>query len=335
MMPRPIEEQVVVLTGASSGIGRQSAIALGERGATVVLAARNVTALRETAREVEAAGGTALAAVTDVAEWSQVERLAADAVERFGRIDTWVNAAAISAYATVEQLDVEEFERIMQVNFMGYVYGVKAVLPHMVRQGEGGIINVGSVLSRRSVPLQAAYCASKHAIKGFNEALRTELRHEHPGISVTLVLPSSINTPLFHNARSKMGVLPQPIPPVYEPETVALAIAHAAEHPRAEIVVGGAGKFMTALQSLSPALVDRLMVRNGSYFKQQRADRPDDGLDNFDAPLDGPGSAHGDFAGETHPASPYTRLMELHPERKLLLGGAVAAGAVMLWRAVR
>src|SRR6478735_4993432 len=202
-MPIPLSDQVVVITGASSGIGRETALEFGRRGASVVIAARNEPALTEVAREIERHGGNALPAPTDVSDWTQVERLAGTAVARFGRIDTWVNNAAISAYATVEEMEIEEIERIMRVNLLGQIYGMKAALPHLKRQHAGTIINVASALAERSVPLQATYCATKHGIKGFTEALRLELKNEQSGIAVVLVLPSSINTPLFEHARSK------------------------------------------------------------------------------------------------------------------------------------
>lgn len=164
---------------------------------------------------------------------------------------------------------------------------MKVALPHLVRQNGGTIINVASALAKRSVPLQSAYCAAKHGIKGFTESLRMELQHEHPDIHVTLILPSSINTPLFHHARSKIGVLPKPMPPIYEPQAVAESILFAAEHPRREIVVGGAGKMLEIGEALSPSLLDWYMVRNGKMFKQQRTKQPDDGQDNLFAPMPG------------------------------------------------
>ena len=331
-MARPINEQVVVITGASSGIGRETALRFGERGAAVVLAARNEIALREVAAEVERLGGRAHVAVTDVAEWPQVERLAGEAVARFGRLDTWVNNAAISAYATVEQLTVEEIERIIQVDLMGQIYGMKAALPHLKRQGQGTLINVASALAERSVPLQAAYCAAKHGVKGFTEALRLELARERSGVQVTLVLPSSINTPLFTHARSMMGTKPQPIPPIYEPRVVAETILFAAEHPRRDLVAGGAGKALVLARRLSPALLDWYMLRGDSGVRQQQSGRPDDGRDNFDAPLGGPGSTTGDFGDRSRSTSPYTRLVELYPGRQRALVAALLVGALTLAR---
>jgi short-subunit dehydrogenase len=332
-MPRALHDQVVVITGASSGIGRATALLFGRHGATVVLAARNETALNEVVAEVEAARGRASAVVTDVAEFSEVERLAQAAVQRFGRIDTWINNAGVGTFGSVEQSSVEELERVIQVNLLSQVYGVKAVLPYMITARRGGIINVGSVLSKRSVPLLASYCASKHGVKGFSEALRVELQVEHPGISVTLILPSAVNTPFFEHARSKLGVLPKPIPPVYKPDAVAEAIVFAAEHPRPEITVGG-GKLFEIGESISPRLLDRYLSIGRRGYQQQRSDRPDDGVDNLDAPLPGLGSAEGDFSADAKPYSLYTRHLEQYPYRKVLAGGAVAGSALLLLRRV-
>ena len=337
-MPRRLSDQVVVITGASSGIGRETALELGKRGASVVLAARNEVALQAVAREVERQGGKAQVVVTDVADSDQVNRLAHSAVDRFGRIDTWVNNAGISTYGTVEQMTVEEIDRVIRVNLMGVIHGVKAVLPHLKRQGHGTIINVASALGERSVPLQAAYCASKHGVKGFTEALRLELDHERSGISVTLVLPSSINTPLFSHARSRMGVKPRPIPPIYEPRVVAEAILFAAEHPRRDIVVGGGGKLLTVMERVSPSLVDWYMLQGGRMFKQQQTSQPDEGRDNLILPSNGTGSESGsttgEFGQESHAASPLTRYLELHPNRKRVLFGAALVGAAALVRRV-
>src|SRR5688572_25156989 len=199
-MARAISEQVVVITGASSGIGRETALLFGRQGASVVLAARNEEALREVAQQIESEGGRAHVLPTDVAEWTQVERLAKGAVKTFGRIDTWVNDAGVAEYATVEQMTIEEIDRIIKVNLMGEIYGMKAALPHLKSQEQGTIINVSSVLGVRSVPLQAAYCAAKHGVNAFGEALRMEMEHEGSSVTVTTILPSSINTPFFEHA---------------------------------------------------------------------------------------------------------------------------------------
>ena len=332
-MPRPIREQVVVITGASSGIGRETALAFGRAGAAVVLAARNEVALQETAKEVERLGGRALVVPTDVAEWPQVERLAQEAANRFGRVDTWVDDAAVSIYATVEQCTVEEIERLIQVNLLGQIYGMKAALPYLREQG-GTIINVASALAERSVPLQAAYCASKHGIRAFSEALRLEQDREQDGVRVTVIEPSSMNTPLFSHARSRMGVRPQPIPPVYEPRTVAEAILFAAENPQRNVVVGGAGKAMTLAQRISPSLLDWYQLRGDRAFKNQKTTEPDAGQDNLFTPTPGPGATTGTFGRQSRSASIYTRLLGLHPERERTALSAGLLGVVALVRRV-
>jgi short-subunit dehydrogenase len=331
-MPRSLNQQTVVLTGASSGIGRATAVELGRRGATVVLAARSEEGLRNTAREVEAVGGQAEVIPTDVAEWPQVQKLAEDAATRFGRIDTWINNAAVSEYATVEDTTIEEIDRILQVDLHGAIYGMKAVLPVLRRQGEGTIVNVASVLGKMSVPLQAAYCASKHGIIGFADALRLELKRSSDSIHVCTILPSSINTPFFSHARARLGGLkPQPLPPAYEPEAVAEAIAFVCEHPRREVVVGGAGKLFEIAQRLNPALVDWMMLAGDSGAKQQISDRPDDGRDNLRVPTGGPEPAHGEWHKLDIGGSPYTRIFELHPAAKAAaVAGVAACGAGLL-----
>ena len=329
-MQRKVSEQVVVITGASSGIGRETALQFGERGASVVLAARNEQALQEAVSEIERLGGKAYVVVTDVSDWHQVEQLARETVERFDRIDTWVNNAAISMYATVEQTTIEEIDRMIQVILLGQIYGMKAALPIMKRQNSGTIINVASALAKRSVPLQSAYCAAKHGIKGFTESLRLELEQERSGIQVTLIMPSSMNTPLFNHARSKMDVKPQPIPPIYEPRVVAEAILFAAEHPRREMVVGGAGKFLTVMERISPRLLDKYMLQGDRAFKQQKTDQPANNRDNLFEPMEETGSTTGDFGQHSKSVSLYTRHLERYPNRKRLLVAATLIGAGLL-----
>jgi short-subunit dehydrogenase len=329
-----LTDQVVVITGASSGIGRETAVEFGRRGSSVVLAARNQEALEEVAREVERVGGRAEAVPTDVAEWPQVERLAARAQERFGRIDTWINNAAVSEYATVEQMTVDEIDRILRVNLLGQIYGVKAVLPHMIERGSGTIINVGSALSERAIPLQSVYCASKHGLLGFTEALRLELARDHPGITVTLVMPSSINTPLFRFARSKMGQKPMPVPPIYEPSVVAEALVFAAENPRRDITVGGSGKLMTLMDRISPKLVDWYMLQGDRLIKQQQTGEPDAPEDNLFTPVAGKGSSTGDFGDQSKSSSLYTRYLDQYPDRLRVLFAAGLVGLLALIRRI-
>ncbi|WP_338762616.1 SDR family oxidoreductase [Massilia sp. METH4] len=329
---KPIEEQVVVITGASSGIGRAVALGFARRRASLVLAARNEAALDEVVREVERLGGRALAVRTDVSEWQQVKRLADAAEARFGRIDTWINNAGINEHATVADMTIEEIERIIQVDLMGYIYGMKAALEPMRRRRQGAIINVASIVSLRAAPLHAPYVASKHGIAGFTEALRMELVHEKMPIRLTMVMPSFIDTPLFLNSRSRLGVQPRPVPPVYSPETVVESVLFAAEHPRRDIIVGGQGALVALLQRISPALLDRLMVAGGLMFRTQKTDKPDNGYDNLYQPTPGTGSVTGAWTDESLSYSWYTRHIEHYPHRKLLLLGALGAAACLALR---
>ena len=329
---RPLDEQVVVITGASSGIGRETAELLASRGAAVVVAARNETALDALVAGIEAQGGRAERVVADVADPDQVELIGERALARFGRVDSWVNNAAVSIYATVEQLEPAEMRRLIEVNLLGVMYGSRVALRLMKPHRAGAIINVGSALSDRAVPLQSAYSAAKHGIAGFSEALRLELERDGSGISVVLIQPSSINTPFFTWARSKVGAQPKPIPPVYEPSVVARAIAHAAEHGGRDIVVGGAGKLLTLGQWLSPSLVDRYLLQGDRGTATQTAEAPDDGVDNLFEPSTGTGRSRGDFGDGAKPNSLYTRVFELHPNVKRALTGAGLVGTLLVVR---
>lgn len=261
-MPKPLSEQVVVIVGASSGMGLLAAQEAARRGARVVLAARNARDLERAAAEIRREGGDALAVPTDVTDYGQVEALARRAVEAWGRIDTWVSAAAVSAYAPFREQPLEDFRAIMEINFMGQVHCARAALPHLERSA-GALVCVGSTLSDRGVPLQGAYCASKHALKGWLDSLRVELLKEGSPVRVTLVRPSSINTPLFNKAKTQMGVMPQPIPPVYEPELAAAVILRAAQGNERDAFVGGAGKALSVAERISPRLVDLQQLWQG------------------------------------------------------------------------
>ena len=333
--PRPLAGHVAVITGASSGIGRETALEFGRRGAHVVAAARNETALQTLAAEIHRLGGEALAVVTDVSDFAQVSALALRAAERFGRIDTWVNNAAVSTYGTVAQMDDAELHRVVEVNLMGQIYGMKAALPFLGESG-GTIINVSSALAERAIPLQAAYCAAKHGIVGFSEALRLELQAEKSPVRVVDVLPSSINTPLFSHARSKIGVKPKPVGRIYEPSVVAAAIVEAAQRPVRQVYAGFAGRLLTAGQRLSPRLTDWYLTGPGDAVTGQRTDRPDDQSDNLFTPSTGPGSTTGEFGERSKSTSIYTRVLAPHPAlTRTAMLGAVAAMVLVLRRTRR
>jgi short-subunit dehydrogenase len=328
-----LRDQVVVITGASQGIGRETALLFGQQHATIIPVARNEVALGTLGAEIEQAGGRAEPIVADVSDSAAVAAVGDRAIERFGRIDTWVNNAAVSVYAHLDELTFEEMDRVVRVNLLGQLYGSKVAVERMRPIGRGTIVNIGSALSERAVPLQSAYVATKHGIAGFTEALRLELQATSPDIDVVLVLPSSIDTPLFSFARSKLGVMPTPIPPVYEPRAVAEAIAHAAEHGGREIVVGGWGKLLILVQRLSSTLLDRYMTQSRRAESQQRTRRPDDPRDNLFQPSTGPGSTRGASGASAKPVSLYTRELELHPMRKRLLAmTALVAGLAVLVR---
>lgn len=329
--PRAVVDQVVVITGASSGIGRETALEFARHGSRVVLAARNREALDSLAAEVERLGGVPLVVPTDVGDYGQVTALADRAMQRFGRIDTWVNNAAVTVIGTVEQTDMAEIRRVIEVDLLGQIHGVKAALPHL--RGPGGtIVNVSSFLGRRGFGLQAAYSAAKHGVLGFGEALRLELRHDNVPVDVVDVLPSSINTPLYEHARSKLGVLPRPIPIVYEPRVVAKVITAVAERPVRQVYVGGAGRLLDLAQRLNPALVDWYLHGIGRQVDNQLTGQPDDGVDNLYEPSRGPGRTTGEFGRCSLSVSPYTTLFGMNPVRGRAVAGIVLSGAAAALR---
>jgi NAD(P)-dependent dehydrogenase (short-subunit alcohol dehydrogenase family) len=308
-MPKPVSEQVVVIAGASTGIGRATALAFAAAGAEVVCAARSTHALGTLVEQIRADGGAAIAAPTDVADPAAVRALAELTEQQYGHIDTWVNNAAVGVWGRVEDITDEEFDRVMRVNFLGQVHGVHAALPALRRAGGGVIIGVVSVEGVRAVPLQGPYTASKFALRALYDCLRMELAQEGAPIAVTTILPTSIDTPFFEHARSKLGAMVKPPPPVYAPEIVAATIVYAAAHPRREIPVGGAAAGLLLGQRLSPALTDALLSIRRLGAGTQRTGRPDNGVDNVDGPMDGPGQVHGNHPGRVLRHSVFTRLI--------------------------
>jgi short-subunit dehydrogenase len=330
---KPIDQQVVALMGASSGIGRETAIRFAKRGAKVVVSARNAGALRSLVYEIRRDGGEALAVAADVAEFEQVKAVTDRAVDEYGCLDTWVHLSGVGLYATFDQTEPEEFKRVINVNLMGQVYGAMVALPHLKREGRGALIHISSVEAKRSAPYHSAYAASKHGIEGFLESLRVELKREGWAISVTNVMPAAINTPFFSSSRTKLGVKPMGVPPIYQPNTVADVVLYAAEHPTREIVAGGAGKAMLLTQRISPRLMDRLMLYAG--FDSQKTDEPkheDDPHNLFEA-LD-EHRIEGDFSDRSHSRSLHNWL-ETHPlVRRAVLAGMALGTAKLLrtWR---
>lgn len=306
---RKLGEQVVVITGATSGIGLCTAREAARRGARVVLAARNEEELANLAAEIEAAGGFALAVPTDVTDPQAMIRLRDAAIEKFGRIDTWVNNAGLSIYGKLHEVELVEARRLFDVNFWGVVHGCHAAVSALGERG-GAIINIGSVLSDRGIPIQGMYSASKHAVKGYTDALRMEVEMDKLPISVTLIKPSAIDTPYTDHARNHMATAAQNTGPVYAPHVVADAVLFCAQHPRRDVIVGGSGKIFSVLEKIAPRLTDRLM--EATMDKMQKSGRPNDGRDNlFMAPLV-EGSERGSNGGKALERSAYTQLA-LHP----------------------
>lgn len=315
---KPLREQVIVITGASSGIGLATARMAAGAGARVVLAARSGDVLARVQAEIEAAGGRAAHVVADVGHRAEVQAVADAAIARFGGFDTWVNVAGLTIYGALRDVSDEDHARLLQTNLWGTVFGSLIAVEHLRRRG-GTLVNVGSVASDLAFPFQGMYVASKHAVKGFTDALRMELLQDGAPVSVTLVKPTSIDTPLPQRARNYMDREPMLPPPVYPPEEVAKAILHAAVHPRRDIVAGGGGKLMMEAKQLAPGAFDQLAPAITAF--QRRSDPPRDPQGALHAPR-GAGEVRGSQPGYVMRTSLYTRAT-LHP---LAVAGAVGAG---------
>ena len=333
-MPRPLSEQVVAVTGASSGVGRAIAHAFGVAGAKVGLIARGADGLNAAAEEIRSAGGEALVLPADVSHASEVQKAAHAIAGKWGRIDTWVNDAMVSVFSPVVEMTPEEYRRVTEVNYLGTVYGTLAALRYMIPSDEGVVLQIGSALVYRSIPLQSAYCGSKAAIRGFTDSLRSELIHDRSRVKVCMLQLPAVNTPQFDVVRTRLPRHPQPVPPIFQPEVIARAALHLAEHPRREMWVGWSASKAIVAQKFIGGLLDRYLARKG--WDGQMDDRPVDPLtrpDNLAAPLPGDRGAHGDFDDRSRPAS--SELWMRLNAGKLTAGAAAAAMALVAWRGLR
>ena len=331
MKLKPVEEQVVALMGASSGIGREAALRFAGRGAKVVISARNKEGLDSLVEEIRDAGGEATAVVAEVTDFDQVKAVADAAAERYGRLDTWVHLAAVSIFALFDETTPEEFRRVVEIDLVGQAYGAMAALPHVKREGRGALVHVTSVVAKRAVPLQGAYCAAKHGVDGLLESLRVELKREGWPIGVSNVMPAAINTPFFDKARTKLGAKPKGFPPMYAPGVVADTILYAAEKAPRDIVAGGAAKGMILGQRLSPHLMDAIMVRGGFGTQMTDEPKPENAPDGLFKPLDDRNRTDGDFDGQTLSSS-FATWLDMHPAVKR---GALAGATLVLATALR
>lgn len=318
--------RVVVVTGASAGVGRATVRAFAREGARVGLIARDTEGLHVAAREMKELGGLGFAAPADVADAGQVEAAAARIEQEFGPIDVWVNNAMTTVFGRFADVSPEEYKRATEVTYLGTVYGTMSALRRMLPRDSGRIIQVGSALAYRSIPLQSAYCGAKHAIAGFTDSLRTELIHDRKNIHLTMVQLPAMNTPQFTWGRSKMPRHPQPVPPIFQPEVAAERIVWASHHTRREVFVGAPTVIAIEGNKIAPALADYYLGRTGFDSQQTDQEVPKDRPDNLFEALPGDYGAHGVFGKQAHQAAATTWLSG-HKSLSALVGAA-AVGLV-------
>jgi NAD(P)-dependent dehydrogenase (short-subunit alcohol dehydrogenase family) len=325
------KKEVVVITGASAGVGRATVREFANHGASIGLIARGTDGLEAAQHEVEAAGGKALVLPVDVAEAAQVEAAAERVEATFGPIDIWVNNAMTSVFSPIKEMTAEEFKRVTEVTYLGYVHGSLAALKRMLPRDRGVIVHVGSALAYRSIPLQAAYCAAKHAVLGFFASLRTELLHDGSNVHTTMVQMPALNTPQFSWVKSRLPRKAQPVPPIFQPEVAARAIYYAAHHPeRREYFVGGSTVKAIFGNKLVPSLGDHYLARNG--YDSQQHDGPEDPNrpNNLWQPVPGDHGAHGAFDSQ---ARSYSKEFWAESHTGWLAAGLglIAAGIAYGW----
>lgn len=320
--------EVVVITGASAGVGRATARAFAKKGAKLGLIARNEERLKITQAEVEELGGEALILPLDMADAERVDEAADKVVSRFGSIDVWVNNAMVSVFSPVKSMKASEFKRVTEVTYLGYVYGTLAALKHMLPRDRGTIIQVGSALAYRGIPLQAAYCGAKHAIQGFTESLRAELYHDGSQVWITMVQMPALNTPQFNWTRSRMPHKAQPVPPIYQPEVAAEAIVWSASHHRRELNVGLSTSVVVNGNKFAPGFGDHYLGWIGYESQQRHEARDPHQPDNLFETVPGDYAAHGDFDER---ATDFSLQLWMNTHRAVLMGVGVGAATLGYW----
>lgn len=322
--------EVVVITGASAGVGRATARAFAKQGAHLGLIARGHEKLDATKQEVEELGGKALVLAIDVANAEDVETAAITVEEQFGPIDIWVNNAMLSVFSPIKEMTAEDYQRVTEVTYLGYVHGTLAALNLMLPRDRGVIVQVGSALAYRGIPLQSAYCAAKHAIQGFTDSLHTELLHDKSNVKVTTVHMPALNTTQFNWVKSRLPNKGQPVPPIYQPEVAAEAIIWAAHHPRREYFVGGSMIRGVIINKFLPGMVDRVLARTGYKSQQTSEPRDPNRPHNLWEPITEDRGAHGAFDDRSRNHSWYFQLAKHRTRLAVIATGILTALAVIL-----
>ena len=326
-----MDQLVVAITGASSGVGRATARAFASDGASVALLARGADGLSGAAEDVTRAGGRPLTHCLDVSDARAVDEAARRVEDTLGPIDVWVNDAMVSVFSRFWDMTADEFARVTEVTYIGVVNGTRAALRHMLPRGRGSIVQVGSTLAYRGIPLQSAYSGAKHAIQGFTESVRCELLHDRSGVRITMVQLPGLDTPHFDVATTRLPKRPRPVPPVYEPEIAADAIVWASRHDRRELCVGGTTVATLIANAVAPGLLDRYLARTGFGSQQSREPADPAAPTNLFAPVPGDRGVRGRFGGEAHPRSLQAWATK---HRAAFIGAAAAAGAFVIKQAI-
>ncbi len=322
-----MKREVVVVTGAGAGLGRAIVRRFAAPGVAIGLLSRGAERLRQAGREVEERGGQALALPTDVADADQVERAAAAVEAQLGPIDIWINDAMTSVFSPAKEMKPEEYRRVTEVTYLGYVYGTLSAMRRMLPRNRGTIVQVGSALAYRGIPLQSAYCGAKHAIQGFTESVRAELLHDHSRVWLSMVQMPAMNTPQFDWVRTRLPRRPQPVPPIFQPEVAAEAVHYAAHHRRRQIYVGMPTVKAVYGNKFVPGLLDRYLARTGYDAQQTKEPEPPGRPDNLWRPVPGDFAAHGRFDERSRNASPEV-WATLHRRWVAVAGAGIAALAL-------